>query len=65
MWFGCEEIPDWSKVMSTSIVAVGASGPFDVMGFERFGAKAEQRRFAILTLSQVDVMLSGKSLRKN
>jgi hypothetical protein len=65
LWFGCEETPVLSNVMSTSIVAVGASVPFDFMGFERFGANAEERRFAILILSQVAVMLSGKSLWRN
>lgn len=51
-----------SKVMSTSIVAVGASTDFLLMGLERLGAKAEERRVAILVLSQGWVMLSGNSL---
>ena len=37
-------MPDLSNVISTSIVAVGASLPLHVMGLERFGAKAEERQ---------------------
>jgi len=62
MWFGCEETPDASKVIRTSIVAVGASADLFFIGFERFGAKAEERRVAIFCLSQAVVILSGKSL---
>lgn len=62
MWFGCEETPVESKVMRTSIVAVGASTDLPFMGFVRLGAKAEERRVAILVLSQGVVMLSGNSL---
>jgi hypothetical protein len=62
MWFGCDETPDSSKVIRTSIVAVGASAPFDFIGLVRLGAKAALRRAAILALSQVVVMLSWKSL---
>ena len=65
MWFGCEETPFLSKVMRTSIVAVGASADFFVMGLERLGAKAEERRSEIFSLSQVVVMLSGKCLPKH
>ena len=65
MWLGCEETPVLSKVMSTSIVAVGASADFFVMGLERLGANAEERRLEIFCLSHVVVMLSGKSLLKN
>lgn len=64
MWFGCDETPDLSKVIRTSIVAVGASTPFDFMGLARLGANAALRSEAILTLSQVVVMLSWKSLRR-
>lgn len=59
MWFGWDEIPRASKVMRTSIVAVGWSEDFFVMGFERFGAKAEERSDAIFTLSHAVVMESG------
>ena len=59
---GWEETPDLSKVIRTSIVAVGASLPLDFIGFERFGANAEERRPAILVLFHVAVILSGKSL---
>ena len=62
MWFGCDETPVLSKVMRTSIVAVGASADFFVMGLERLGAKKEERRLEIFCLSHVVVMLSGKSL---
>lgn len=62
MWFGWDETPDLSKVMSTSMVAVGTSFDFDFMGFVSFGAKAEERREAIFWLDQAVVMLSGKSL---
>lgn len=51
-----------SKVMRTSIVAVGASTDFPFIGFVRFGAKAEERRVAIFVLSHGVVMLSGNSL---
>lgn len=61
---GCEEIPFTSKVIRTSIVAVGASVDFDVKGFDSSGANAEQRRAMILSLDQVVVMLSGKSLER-
>lgn len=63
IWFGCDETPDWSKVRRTSIVAVGASAPFDFIGLVRLGANAALRREAILVLSQVVAMLSSKSLR--
>lgn len=53
-----------SKVMRTSIVAVGASADFFVMGLERLGANAEDKRLEIFCLSQTVVMLSGKSLCK-
>ena len=43
-------------------MAVGASADLFFIGFERFGAKAEERRVAIFCLSQAVVMLSGKSL---
>lgn len=49
--------------MRTSIVAVGWSEDFLVIGFERFGAKAEERSEEILTLSHVAVMESGNSLQ--
>lgn len=63
MWFGCEEMPVTSKVMRTSIVAVGACEFLDfASGCVRLGAKAEERRVEIFCLSQVVVMLSGKSL---
>ena len=62
MWFGWEDTPDLSKVMRTSIVAVGASFNFDFMSFERFCAKALERSEAIFWVDQVVVMLSGKSL---
>lgn len=45
-------------------MAVGASADLFFIGFERFGAKAEERRVAIFCLSQAVVMLSGKSLYK-
>jgi len=62
IWFGCEETPNLSKVIRTSIVAVGASTDLFFIGFLRFGAKASERRVAILCLSHTVVMLSGKSL---
>ena len=62
MWFGCEETPERSKVMRTSIVAVGASGDLFFMGLDRFGAKAEERSFVMLVLSHSIVMESGNSL---
>lgn len=62
---GCEEIPLASKVMRTSIVAVGGSADFDVKGFDSSGANAEQRRAMILSFDQVVVMLSGKSLQNS
>jgi hypothetical protein len=62
MWLGCEEIPERSKVISTSIVAVGASMDLFFMGFDRFGANADERSVEILVLSHSVVMLSGNSL---
>jgi len=51
-----------SNVISTSIVAVGASIDFDFKVLARFGAKAEERRPAIFSFDHVVVILSGKSL---
>jgi hypothetical protein len=62
MWFGWEETPELSKVMRTSIVAVGASTDFFFMGLDRFGANAEERRVVILVLSHSIVIESGNSL---
>jgi len=62
MWLGCEETPDLSNVMRTSIVAVGASTDLFFMGFARLGAKNWERRVATFCLSHVVVMLSGNSL---
>jgi hypothetical protein len=49
--------------MRTSMVAVGWVLDLDFKGWERFGAKAEQRRDEILEADQVVVILSGNSLR--
>jgi hypothetical protein len=62
IWFGWLEMPDLSKVMRTSMVAVGCWLPFVFIGFVRFGAKAEDRRAAIFVLSHVLVIESGKFL---
>ena len=55
-------MPAWSKVMRTSIVAVGFRLPFVFIGFVTFGAKADDRSVAILILSHVVVIESWKSL---
>ena len=55
-------MPLLSNVIRTSMVAVGAVVDLDFIGFDRLGANAEERRFEIFCLSQVAVMLSGKSL---
>lgn len=65
MWFGWEEMPEESKVMRTSIVAVGEDVDVDLdpdWVLLREGAKAEERREEILEEDQVVVMESGKSL---
>ena len=43
-------------------MAAGASGDLGSCGVESSGAKAAQRRAITLSLDQVVVMLSGKSL---
>ena len=55
-------MPDLSNVIRMSIVAVGCWLPFVFIGFVRFGANAEESRFAIFALSHVVVIESGKSL---
>ena len=62
IWFGCDEIPFASKVMRTSIVAVGASVVFDLGDLARSRANAEDKRLEILSFGHVVVMLSGNSL---
>jgi len=58
-------MPEESKVMRTSIVAVGEDVDVDLdpdWVLLREGAKAEERREEILEEDQVVVMESGKSL---
>ncbi len=62
MWLGCDEIPFASKVIRTSIVAVGASVDFELGGLARSRANAEDRRLAMFSFGHVLVMLSGNSL---
>ena len=62
IWFGCDEIPFASKVMRTSIVAIGASVEFDLGDLARSRANAEDRRLEIFSFGHVVVILSGNSL---
>jgi hypothetical protein len=64
MWLGWEEIPEESKVIRMSIVAVGGLRDLVDWGLEREGANAEERREEIFWGDQVVVMESRKSLRK-